>query len=366
MQITMVVAESMADGYAPFAHTHGLSTALSKKGYRVRVIAEDSGPYHKTHFLARLMRYYKINLKAMIALGRTDIMVARGHFAHLPWVWIAHLRGVPVLHEMNGHVYDVATTHRWLTFAQKIITGSYKKQFSTSAGVSCITEEIAGGVRTLGVSVPLKVIGNGVDQDIFYPRQNLEPPQPAEPFAVFASSLTAWHGVSTLLQAINCPEWPAKLKLMIVGDGVQSQIVKDAAARDPRIQYAGLLSQKELGALMCKASLGLCLVDSLTERGLEEVLPLKLFEMMASGLAIIVTDIPGQRDVISSSGAGHIVPAKDPAALARAVADLFESKDRENMGIAGLRAVSDKFSWDHRADEFSNFIKAIFPDKKFL
>jgi glycosyltransferase involved in cell wall biosynthesis len=360
-RVTMVVAESFADGYAPFSHATGLARALSKKGYQLSLIAEDTGPYHKNGLFARLKRFYRINRKALAALSQSDLVLARGHFAHFPWVLVARMRGIPVMHEMNGQVYDAAITYRWLAPLQWILTTSYQSQLRSSIGVACITAEIAENIRSHAPSIPLKVIGNGVDQEIFYPRQkdadnkNTDA-NPPEPFVIFPSSLTAWHGVSTLLDAIKHPAWPKNLNVAIVGDGVQSQIVKEAAAVDSRIHHMSLLKQQALANLMRKASLGLCLIDSLSERGLVEVLPLKLFEMMASELAVVASDVPGQSGVITQTGAGVLVPPKDPAELAKTVAAIFESDARTQMGQLGRKAVLEQYCWDHRAEEYCDFI----------
>jgi glycosyltransferase involved in cell wall biosynthesis len=359
-RLTMVAAESLTEGFAPFSHTVGLAKALSRIGYNIDIIGEDSGPYHGSSFLARIWRYLKVNARAIRALGRSDIMIARGHFAHLPWTFVASLRGIPVVHEMNGQVFDAATTHRWLAFAQSIITSSYRRQFRRSAGIACVTSEIAESVRMLGVKAPVTVIGNGVDVETFYP--SVAPSD--DLFAVFPSSLTAWHGVSTLLAAIEDPAWPKNLRLMIVGDGAHSQDIRDAAQNDERIQYLGLLRQKELSVLLRNATIGLSLVEHLPERVVGEVYPLKLFEMMASGLPIVATDVRGQSDVVNQSGAGILVPEKDPVALARAVSDLFARGNKREIGARGAAAVAAGYSWDHRAAELSRFVEVVMADSR--
>ena len=57
-----------------------------------------------------------------------------------------------------------------------------------------------------------------------------------------------------------------------------------------------------------------------------EGLPFALLEAMATGLAIVSTDVQGAGEAIRDSEEGLLVPPNDPASLARAIARLAESR----------------------------------------
>jgi glycosyltransferase involved in cell wall biosynthesis len=354
LRVGIACAESMADGYAPSAHVNGIADALRGLGHEVRVIGQDSGPYHDAGLTGRLLRYAKINRRAKAALQGMDIMLARAHFAHWPWVRAAERRGIPVVHEMNGLMFDAATTYRWLRPAQDLINRSYRAQFARAAGVACITGEIAAHVRAQGLNVPISIVGNGVDAALFHPPAV---PPAGEMTAIFPSALAPWHGINTLLAAVEDPAWPAQLTLVIAGDGVQADAVIQRAKTNPRIRYVGLLGRHKLAEHLREATIGLCLVETMEHRGISEVYPLKLFELMASGLPIIATDLPGQREMVREAGAGLIVPPHDSAALAAAVRDLLAREDRCAMGLAGATAVRTQHNWRIRAIELERILR---------
>ena len=80
------------------------------------------------------------------------------------------------------------------------------------------------------------------------------------------------------------------------------------------------------------------------------VVPLKLFEAMACGVPVVVTDLPGQADIVSRYRCGLVVPADDPVAIADAVATLARDEPLARlMGQRGRRAVVDHYSWDAAA-----------------
>ena len=56
--------------------------------------------------------------------------------------------------------------------------------------------------------------------------------------------------------------------------------------------------------------------------------PLKLFETLACGIPAIVSELPGQADLIREGRCGLVIPCNDPTALARAVAAYRQEDDR--------------------------------------
>jgi glycosyltransferase involved in cell wall biosynthesis len=83
-----------------------------------------------------------------------------------------------------------------------------------------------------------------------------------------------------------------------------------------------------------------------------ERLPKVLVEAAASGRAIVATDVPGCRDVVSNAENGLLVPAKNVDELAAALSRLITSPDlRNRMGQLGRRKVVAEFSTAHVVDK---------------
>jgi len=77
----------------------------------------------------------------------------------------------------------------------------------------------------------------------------------------------------------------------------------------------------------------------------KEGLPLAPLEAMASGLAVIATDVPGHRDVVDHDTTGLLVPPEDDRALAAAIESLLDDPDRRRrMGRAGRERVLSEFT----------------------
>tara|TARA_B100000686_G_scaffold111863_1_gene119305 strand:- start:276 stop:1448 length:1173 start_codon:yes stop_codon:yes gene_type:complete len=73
--------------------------------------------------------------------------------------------------------------------------------------------------------------------------------------------------------------------------------------------------------------------------------PKVLIEAAACGRAIVATDVPGCREVVSQNENGLLVPVKNPEALAESIKILVQSpKKRAQMGKRGREIAVEKFS----------------------
>jgi glycosyltransferase involved in cell wall biosynthesis len=78
-----------------------------------------------------------------------------------------------------------------------------------------------------------------------------------------------------------------------------------------------------------------------------EGLPLSPMEASAMGVPVVATDIRGCRQTVDDGATGVLVPARDPAALATAIARLAaDPAERRRLGAAARRKALESF--DHR------------------
>ncbi len=72
-----------------------------------------------------------------------------------------------------------------------------------------------------------------------------------------------------------------------------------------------------------------------------------VIEAMAAGLPMVVSDVGGNAEAVIDGECGHVVPARDPEALAKALALLLDDAGRRQaMGDAARRRVIASFSLD--------------------
>ena len=79
--------------------------------------------------------------------------------------------------------------------------------------------------------------------------------------------------------------------------------------------------------------------------------PLKMFEYMAAGKAIVSSDLPALREVLTDGEDALLVPAADVDAWEEAVDRLLADEAlRTRLGVAAQKKLLRDFTWEARAE----------------
>jgi len=131
--------------------------------------------------------------------------------------------------------------------------------------------------------------------------------------------------------------------LVLLGDGptedqLRAQVV--AAGLDDRVHFVPRVPFDLLHEYTCSADVGLCLIRP-TGESFRYSLPNKLFEYLMAGLPVLGGDTPEIRATLEATGAGVVVAATDPDAIAAALCALRDDGDRRReLGAAARRAAA--------------------------
>lgn len=91
-----------------------------------------------------------------------------------------------------------------------------------------------------------------------------------------------------------------------------------------------------------------------------EGMPKSLLESAACGRAIITTNVPGCREIVTDGVNGLLVPVKDPVALASAIEKLANDKIlRDKFVKAGRRKIDEELSSDKIHEQTLNLYREI-------
>lgn len=88
--------------------------------------------------------------------------------------------------------------------------------------------------------------------------------------------------------------------------------------------------------------------------------PLKLFEYLACGKPVIVTNIEAHREVLNNSPSCFFIDSNDPAALAEGIIKAYKNKNQlKKMGIEGQNMVKSKYTWKMQAEKLINYFEKL-------
>jgi glycosyltransferase involved in cell wall biosynthesis len=126
-----------------------------------------------------------------------------------------------------------------------------------------------------------------------------------------------------------------EVRFLIVGDGELEQELREevrALGLDGIVLFLGRRSQIEYT---------LAALDLYVQPSLWEGMPTSVMEAMASGLAVVATDIPGHAMLIHDGEDGWLVPARDPEGMAEAILHALKHPERmAEMAQQARRVVS--------------------------
>jgi glycosyltransferase involved in cell wall biosynthesis len=170
--------------------------------------------------------------------------------------------------------------------------------------------------------------------------------------AAYAGHLYPWKGVDVFLHALAAA--PEVEGLIVGGHPGEADLARvrnlaKALHLGDRLTISGLLPPHEVAGALAGAEV-FVLPNTATAVSERYTSPLKLFEYMARGGAIIASDLPAVREVLTHDETAWLVPAGDVRALAEAMSKLATDQPlRERLGNAAL-ALSGNFTWERRAE----------------
>ena len=293
-------------------------------------------------------RVYPLALIAMHRAYRLALNVAKknrpdlihGHWV-LPNGFIgARLRktlGLPLVVSLHGSDMYLAR--------KKKIFGSFARWVlkRADAVTACSPDLQEQAVRLSNRDVALTEYG--VDVNLFSPGGE---PQPGTVLAV--GRLVHKKGFVELLHSFSqiC-KYYKNSTVKIVGEGPLLEPLREKASQlgiVERVQLPGAAQHSDLPALYRHAEI--VAVPSITDlSGNRDGLPNVLLEALASGCAVIASDIPGMRNVITDHQDGLLVRSGDIDALSSAMVELFRDPElRERLGTAARQRAANELSWD--------------------
>jgi alpha-maltose-1-phosphate synthase len=238
--------------------------------------------------------------------------------------------GIPHLVELNAPLLQEAARYR--TLAEPAVADLLERSVLRYADlVLAVSEPLTWYARSRGAR-HVAVCPNGVDVERFAAVAT-DPLCPAS--AVFTGTLRPWHGIETLADAWRLLG-PAAPPLTVVGDGPGRRLLERAGAR-----VTGALPHAEVPGALAGADIG---IAPYAADAPPYFSPLKLFEYLAAGLAVVAAAIPGVTELVDERTA-VLVPPGDPEALAAAVAGLAaDGRRRVRLGQSG-RALAEQHTW---------------------
>ena len=225
-----------------------------------------------------------------------------------------------------------------------------KRVFADASVLIAVSREIGDYLKAKTNQVgKVRVIPNGANLERFKPGLVPALPDRQSVFTVgYAGVLSMRHGLDTLVKAFAIlHRRDPRARLLLVGDGPDRDAIAQAASSvgiAGSVELTGAVSPGIVPRLMASMDVAVAAyprVDKFFGS------PIKLYEYMASGLAVVASSIGQPGEIIKDGVNGMLTPPGDFVALSRVLDTLRKDPQlRTNLGLAASETARAGHSWD--------------------
>lgn len=230
--------------------------------------------------------------------------------------------------------------------------------FSAASAICAVSDHVRDYLlKQFNVRDKVIVVPNGVDPDRFANVFHDRCPQSARFTVGFVGSLKPWHGIDGLIDAFAVVhEHAPQSELLIVGDGPEREAI-DAQVNKLKLSAAvtlqGSLRPPEIPNALAAMDVGVAPYPKLANHYFS---PMKVFEYMAAGLAVVATADGQLRSIIKDECNGLLCDPGNTRALVDALMCLKRDPAlRSRLGRTARRKIVVDHSWRSVASRILSF-----------
>jgi glycosyltransferase involved in cell wall biosynthesis len=294
----------------------------------------------------------------IVLLHRPEVVLVRGGAGVF---WLLHLAarafGVRVVLEANGVWWDEMLSRGFPPWLARLVRWSCIWQCWTAHRIISVTPAI-GEELVRAARVPAErvfPIDNGADPSEFDPsrremgrrRLSIE----SEAFVVgFVGSFAPWRGTRELVEsARRLPEDVRRnTRYVLIGAGdlwrTCRRLTRDLGLGD-MVYLPGNAPHPQVAEYLAAFDVGVLLTTDAAKRRLLGS-PLKLWEYMAAGLPVLVSDDSYHRPLVETYSIGLMISDPTPEGIAAVVAEAYRRRrELAETGQRNRELVRRRFSW---------------------
>jgi glycosyltransferase involved in cell wall biosynthesis len=293
-----------------------------------------------------------LKLRKAYHSARPDVIYERYNLFLVAGVWLKKLYGIPLLVEVNAPLFHERSKFGGLSL-HALAHWSERYAWRNADYILPVTTVLADMVIAEGVSSQrVVVIPNGVNKDLLRFAGGKEAAKQrvgmqGRLVLGFTGFVRTWHGLDQILDLLAAPGQKDSC-LLVVGDGPARKDLEARALQlgvGKRVRFTGVVSRQEVAEHIAAFDI------ALQPAANEYASPLKLFEYMVMGCAIVAPDQPNIREVLTDQrNALLFSPGKPDELLAKIQALVGNRELREQIGHAAADTIRrHDYTWHRNA-----------------
>ncbi len=364
-----------------YVHVEELVAALRQLGHEVTIVGpkvlEKKGFGSEDGFVSALRKHLPKSIYELLELGysviayrrlkkavlkhRPDCIYERYNLFSPAGVWLSKKYGLPLGVEVNAPLFDERSRYGGIALP-KLADWSESYVWHNADALFVVTDVLADRVADTGVPRDrIEVVHNGIDLNRFVPG---DPDAAKRELGLegrlvlgFAGFARDWHGLDRVVRLLASPAG-SNGHFLLVGDGPAVDGIRRLAAElgvTDRITITGIVDRDAIPRYVNGFDI------ALQPDVVDYASPLKMFEYLALGRAVVAPDKPNIREIINHGENGYLFDPDSPDGFAEAVSSLCQNSElREHLGkTARETIVMRDLTWSNNAARVVETFEAL-------
>lgn len=344
-------------------HVAAVAEGLAALGHDVHVLASrgdgawPSGPVHWIPMRPPLGRKELrwVRARAVTRLARDlqpDVVIERYYNFGGEGILAGAAVGATTMLEVNAPVIDHPGSVKRVVDRALLVEPMRRWRDRVCALADLIVTPSAAILPPETPASKILLLEWGADTERFHPNAAGPLPftRPNGVLSVFAGAFRGWHGAAGLVRAIK--QLNARggdgISAVLIGDGPELAAVKSEATGLDNVLFTGAVAHRHMPACLAAADIGVAPFDVGAHPQLSLGFywsPLKIFEYMASGLAVVAPRLPRIAALAAHDRDAWLYDPARPESLADALAALLDRPLRQRLGAAARERALREYSW---------------------
>lgn len=366
-------------GYA--TRSHGILSGLAAQGRRIEAVTRLGFPYDRwpvgdsrtvppidtvdgimyhrlvderrtypQHPLAAYVNESAAGIERIAKMQRSALIHASSFYVTgMAGLTAARQLGIPFIYEMRGleELMKVSRDDTFVGSGREAFLRRVETLVAAQADAALIiTKALRDEMIERGVDPDRAfVVPNGVHTDRFQPRERDRELEAQLGFADktvigYVGGLVDYEGVDLLIEAVALLRSARSddFRVLIVGDGANERRIRQVTAEHRLmdvVTFTGRVPHSEVNRYL--SLVDIAPFPRLPLPVCELISPIKPFESMAMGKAVIASDVAALAEIVEDGRTGRLFAKGDAAHLARLLAELIDDADQRRILGAAAR-----------------------------
>ena len=296
---------------------------------------------------------------------RPNFIYERNSLWGMTGLWLARKYSLPLVLEVNAPLAYEQKQYRGLTLSS-LAKWTERMIWCGADLIVVVSESLRRHLQEAGVRPErIRVLPNAVDANLFHNRLDGEPVRKrfhlGSRFVVgFLGTFKQWHGADLLMEAFQrLHQGDPDMHLLLVGDGPLRESLQEKirqAGLEHEVTLAGKVTHQEVPLYLATMDVAVGPYPDLSKFYFS---PLKLFEYMAAGRAIVASRLGQVAEVIVDGESGLLFKPGDVEDLVRCIRRLREDS-RLRLALGKQASMTSRsYTWSKNASQVVAWVEAL-------